>query len=210
MRTDELIQALARDVRSPAPRLEAQLWAAAALGGILSLLAFALALGPRDDLLTALAAPLFNAKVAVAVILAATAAFALPATARPGSAVRWGWVLPAPALVVLLAVADLLAHPADLWLSRLVGSNAYVCLTAIPLLALAPLLGLLIGLRSGAPTRPAMAGGLAGVLAGALAASLYAFHCADDSPLFVATWYSLAIVIVAGLGAAAGALILRW
>jgi hypothetical protein len=209
MRTDELIQVLARDVRSPAPRLEAQLWTAAALGSMLSLLAFALALGPRDDLITALSAPLFIGKVAVLVIFAATVASALPATARPGSALRWGRVLLAPVLVVLLATIDLGAYPADTWVSRLLGTNAYVCLTAIPLLALAPLLGLLLGLRSGAPTRPALAGGLAGVLAGALAASLYAFHCADDSPLFVATWYSLAILIVAGLGAATGALMLR-
>ena len=33
---------------------------------------------------------------------------------------------------------------------------------------------------------------------------LYAAHCTDDSPLFVATWYTLAIAI---LTAAAGA---RW
>ena len=31
------------------------------------------------------------------------------------------------------------------------------------------------------------------VLAGGIAATLYAAHCTDDSPLFVATWYTIAI-----------------
>ena len=50
----------------------------------------------------------------------------------------------------------------------------------------------------------------AGLLAGGLAATLYATHCTDDSPLFVAAWYSLAIAGVAALGALIGARWLRW
>lgn len=210
MSTDDLIRSLASDVRSTAPQLESRLIAATAAGGLPSLVSFAAALGPRGDLLHAFADPLFLAKVAVAVILAATTASVLPAIARPGAAVPLGRVVLAPALLMALTAIDLFAHPADTWLARLVGSNAWICLAVIPLLALAPLIGLLIGLRNGAPTRPALAGALAGVLAGALAASLYAFHCTDDSPLFVAAWYSLAILAVAGAGAIAGSLLLRW
>jgi len=44
----------------------------------------------------------------------------------------------------------------------------------------------------------------------ALAAALYALHCTDDSPLFVATWYSLAIAGVTVLGWAVGSRLLRW
>ena len=57
---------------------------------------------------------------------------------------------------------------------------------SLPLLAAA-----LIGLRHGAPTRPAVAGAIAGLLSAGLAATLYASHCTDDSPLFVATWYTI-------------------
>jgi hypothetical protein len=39
---------------------------------------------------------------------------------------------------------------------------------------------------------------------------LYAAHCSDDSPLFVATWYTLATALVAAIGALAGARFLRF
>jgi hypothetical protein len=51
---------------------------------------------------------------------------------------------------------------------------------------------------------------MAGLLAGGLAAALYAAHCPDDSPLFVAVWYTLALGIVVGVGAVAGRAVLRW
>ncbi|TIM59065.1 MAG: DUF1109 family protein, partial [Mesorhizobium sp.] len=65
-------------------------------------------------------------------------------------------------------------------------------------------------LRYGAPTRPVLAGAVAGLLAGGLAATFYAAHCFDDSPLFVATWYTIAIAILAALGAFGGRLLVRW
>jgi hypothetical protein len=65
-------------------------------------------------------------------------------------------------------------------------------------------------LRHGATTAPGLAGAVAGVLAAALSATLYATHCTDDSPLFVATWYTLAIALVAGIGALAGRRVLRF
>ena len=55
-----------------------------------------------------------------------------------------------------------------------------------------------------------MAGAVAGLLAGALAATLYATHCVDDSPLFVALWYTPAIVLIVVLGAIIGRRLLRW
>ena len=55
-----------------------------------------------------------------------------------------------------------------------------------------------------------MAGAVAGLVAGGVGATLYAMHCTDDSPLFVALWYSLAVALVALAGAAAGRWLLRW
>ena len=96
------------------------------------------------------------------------------------------------------------------WASRLVGSNAMICLPAIPLLSVAPLAAVLAILRRGAPASPVMAGAAAGLLAAASGAALYAFHCFDDSPLFVATWYTTAAIPVVLIGAAAGKRLLRW
>jgi hypothetical protein len=76
---------------------------------------------------------------------------------------------------------------------------------SLPLLAAA-----LLGLRHGAPTRPSVTGAVAGLLSAGLAATLYASHCTDDSPLFVATWYSIATALVAAVGALAGPRVLRF
>src|SRR5258708_8799527 len=43
-----------------------------------------------------------------------------------------------------------------------------------------------------------------------LAVTLYASHCTDDSPLFVATWYTIATVLVTAIGALAGSRVLRF
>ncbi|MEA2886540.1 MAG: hypothetical protein QOD11_900, partial [Bradyrhizobium sp.] len=95
-------------------------------------------------------------------------------------------------------------------MTRLVGSNSRTCLTAIPLLSLPLLAAALLALRHGAPTRPTVAGAFAGLLSAGLAATLYASHCTDDSPLFVATWYTLATALVTAIGALAGSKVLRF
>jgi hypothetical protein len=51
---------------------------------------------------------------------------------------------------------------------------------------------------------------VAGLLSAGLGATLYASHCTDDSPLFVATWYPLAIAMVTAVGAIAGRKMLRY
>ena len=94
--------------------------------------------------------------------------------------------------------------------TRLVGHNSRVCMTAIPLLSLPLLAAALIGLRHGAPARPALAGALAGMLSAGLAATLYAAQCTDDSPVLVATWYTIATAMVAAVGALAGSRLLRF
>ena len=46
--------------------------------------------------------------------------------------------------------------------------------------------------------------------AGGFSATLYALHCVDDSPLFVAAWYGLGTGLVAAAGAALGPKVLKW
>jgi hypothetical protein len=77
-------------------------------------------------------------------------------------------------------------------------------------LALAPLAAILLALRKGAPEQPLFCGAAAGLFAGALGAALYATHCWDDSPLFVAIWYPLGIAVSVLIGALAGSRLLRW
>jgi hypothetical protein len=212
MRTEELIGALAADHgrRSLAPGASLAL---AMLGGtLLVALAFALWIGPRPDFAAAAATIRFPFKFVLTLCLAAAALGAAARLARPEAALgRWRWaLLAAPALLALAVAAELLAMPAASWWPRLVGTNAGMCLTIIPLLSIAPLALALPALRRGAPTRPALAGAAAGLLAGGIAATFYAANCFDDSPLFVAAWYPLAIGLVALAGALIGTRALRW
>jgi hypothetical protein len=123
----------------------------------------------------------------------------------------WGWLLLIPAGILLAGMGCEMMKPQRLpMMTRLVGSNSRICLTAIPLMSLPLLAAALIGLRHGAPARPAVAGAIAGLLSAGLAATLYASHCTDDSPLFVATWYSIATALVTAIGALAGSKLLRF
>ena len=85
-----------------------------------------------------------------------------------------------------------------------------VCLTYVPLIGIGPLVIFLLALRHGAPERPAVAGAVAGLLAGGIAATFYAAQCTDDSPLFVATWYTIAIAALTLAGAACAHRFARW
>lgn len=212
MKTDDLIQAIAEDAtpRSlhPQRRLALALAGAVAAAAIL----FWLLLGPRGNAVASLAEPRFVLKFVVTLGLAATAVGLVRRLVRPGAAPGlWrSALLLAPGLLVIGIAGELLALPADGWLAALVGRNARICLTYIPLMGLAPLGLILLALRSGAPTRPAVAGAVAGLIAGGISAAFYASHCPDDSPLFVATWYVLAIGLLTALGALLGRHLLRW
>jgi len=212
MRTEELIGALVAD-HSPSrfrfARIFALSLAAAAIVGAIALFAF---IGVRSDLGSAVQSLRFLAKFAVTLGLFVAGVGLLRRLATPGAPVGYWRFAPLLALLVLVVavVLELFAAPAGSWGARLVGLNARACLLLIPLIAIGPLAILLLALRRGAPSRPALAGAVAGLVAGALAASFYATHCQDDSPLFVAVWYSLAIGVVALAGSALGSRLLRW
>jgi hypothetical protein len=111
---------------------------------------------------------------------------------------------------VAAVILELSVLPADLWRQNLVGRYSSACLFYIPLLSLAPLICFVWVLRRGAPDHAGMAGAAAGLAAGGLGAAIYAWHCPDDSPLFLATWYVLAIVGVTICGYLAGRRWLSW
>ncbi len=211
MNTDDFISVLAQDstVRWPFGRTLA---VATASGVAITGLAFFLGVGFRPDIAQALDTGRFLFKFLVTLALATMATGLIWRIARPGIPVgRWNWtLLAAPILLGGAVIVELLVMPESTWMSSLVGTNARHCLTLIPLLAIAPLICLLIALRQGAPARPGIAGAIAGLAASGIAASFYAASCTDDSPLFVATWYPIATVIVVLAGYLAGSRFLKW
>ena len=212
MDTDQLIRTLAADNAHRAPRVGALLTTGLLVAAPFSILIFATFLGVRPDVMTAMHNPFFDTKFAVTLSLAIPAIVISLHLSRPEALMRgWGWLLLLP--VGLLAVAigsEAMMAPAMPMTMRLVGKNSRWCMLAIPAMSLPLLAGALFGLRHGAPTRPAQAGALAGLLSAGLAATLYASHCTDDSPLFVATWYTIATAIVTAIGAAVGSRVLRY
>jgi hypothetical protein len=212
MDTDQLIRSLAAD-NAYQPRPVSFVLALALLAAApVSLLIFFAELGVRPDVMTAMHNPFFDLKFAVTLALASAAITVSLHLSRPGASLRgFGWLFLIPAGLLAAGIGGEMMLPQRLpMMTRLVGQNSKICMAAIPLMSLPLLIAALIGLRHGAPTRPAMAGAVAGLLSAGLAATLYASHCTDDSPLFVVTWYTIAAALVAAVGALLGARVLRF
>ena len=212
MKTDDLIGAIAQDGALPRSSVAMRMTGALAGGGLVAGVLFAHTLGLRPDIANALQTWRFPTKVLIALACFAAALWASVQLARPDAGRRKVlFVLALP--VAMLAVAmgwELLQSPVATWPARAIGSNSRLCVVSILELSIAPLVALLVALRAGAPSSPALAGAAAGLIAGGLAATLYAIHCFDDSPLFVALWYAPTVALVALVGSAISYRLLRW
>lgn len=213
MTTDDLIAALSHDVR-PVPRFAVgrRLAIGIAAGAAVSLLLIAATLGLRPDLWLAMQGGRFWMKWGYTVSLSAAACFATLRLARPdpGSLKRLWWIVVPVAALIAMAIGELSATPRGEWLAMWLGQSWRVCPWLVLVLAMPVFAGLLWSFRRLAPTRLRAAGAAAGLAAGAIAATVYCFHCPEVSALFVLTWYSLGILLAAGIGALVGPRVLRW
>lgn len=212
MDTDQLIRSLAVDGARRAKPVWLALGVALLAAAPMSIWFFFWKLGLRPDVMTAMYNPLFDLKFAVTASLAASAIAASVHLSRPeaspGGVV---WLLAIPIALLLAGIAyETTLSQLPPRMTRLIGSNSLICLTAVPVMSLPLLAASLMGLRHGAPSRPALTGAMAGLLSAGLAATLYASNCTDDSPLFVITWYSIATGAVAVTGALVGSRLLRY
>lgn len=213
MKTDALIAALSADAAPRGPSLRGGVLLALLGALVVAAAVLQASLGVRGDVAASLlGSARFGFKFVVTAALAATALNLALKLSRPGArlseAASGLWV---PALLLAAAVGlELLATPPASWEARMVGSNWLTCLTFGPLISLGPLALLLLALRRGAPQAPWRAGLVAGLAAGGIGTFFYAAHCPDNSPLFVALWYSIVVALMGGLGAALGSRLLRW
>lgn len=212
MRTDELIHALSADAATPPARLAPALRAAVVVAMVAAAVVFSMLLGVRPNAAESLHTLRFPMKFVVTILLAVTAGALVARLGRPGADLRAvrALIYAAPAVLAVAVATELVVTPPETWMSRLVGHNWWFCMVMVPTLSALPLVAVLAALRRSAPEAPATLGAMAGVFAGAIGATFYAAHCPDDSPLFVATWYTIAITIVAAAGAALGSRLLRW
>ena len=209
MKTDHLIDALVAD----SPVREAG-HPAITLGiGVLGAAILFLALfGIRSGWDTAHVLLATGFKLLFTLISFVTAYYALQGLARPVRETGVPWILPiALGVVVVGGISwDLASAGLVGWQTRLMGDTALRCLTLVTIFSFVPLLAFLLFLSRNAPLNAGRAGAVAGLAAAGIGASLHALGCPQDSPLFVLTWYSLAGVIVAGLGMVLARLTVRW
>jgi hypothetical protein len=212
MDTDRLIQTLAADNDHRPRSVNTQLAMALLVALPVAAAMLLVTLGIRPDFMSAMRNPFFDTKFAVTLGLAIPAIVISVHLSRPEAALgRWIWLLLlSPFILVAAIIAEMMVPQRMPMMMRMIGKNSMVCMAAVPVLSLPILAGALLALRQGAPSRPALAGALAGLMSAGLAATLYAAHCSDDSPLFVATWYTLATAAVTALGALIGGKVLRY
>lgn len=213
MKTEALIEALARGPVAATPRHAAQRQLAAIMAGAtVSAAAMLILLGPRPDLGSVILEPMFWMKLAFPLLLAVPALAALSRLGRPGEAAGRAWLVFAAILLAVeaAALAIVLMAPPGGRAALVVGRTAPTCVASIVLLALPILLAAVTVLRGMAPTRPRAAGLAAGLSAGALAAAVYALHCDESTLPFLAVWYVLGMAIPGALAAGTGPRLLRW
>jgi hypothetical protein len=212
MKTENLIQALAADLPTKPPTLARSVTLALLVSIPVAFALLLFVLHVRPDFWVALGKPRFLFKFVFTLGTFAAGLWLVARVSRPGT--KAGPALLACGAVLLLlagaVVAELLVLPSRDWMPSLVGTMAVPCITLVPMLSIVPLAAVLFALRSGAPDNPSAAGAAGGLLAGAIGATFYAPYCPNDSPLFVATWYVIAIAAVALAGSLIGRWALRW
>ncbi|MBL8349236.1 MAG: DUF1109 domain-containing protein [Burkholderiaceae bacterium] len=211
MKTDTLIEMLARDA-GPAPRaLAARRLSPAAAAGLLASAAIAV------SWFGAIPAPMFATavpwtKMVYAGALALAAGWLTARLSRPAAPVERAGSLTilVPSAMALFGGISLALTPAGARLDALLGHSWSTCPWSVLALSLPALAATLWAVRGLAPTRPRAAGFAAGLLAGSVGAFGYSLSCPEASPAFVAAWYTLGIAFTGGAGAVLGPGLLRW
>lgn len=211
MKTDALIDMLARDA-GPAPRaLVTRRLSPAAAAGLLISAAIAIAwFGAIPAQMFATAVPW--TKLAYAGSLALAAGWLTARLSRPVAPIAQPRRM---TVLVLLSMAlvgsvSLVSAPAGTRMDAVFGESWSTCPWSVLALSVPALAATLWAVRGLAPTRLRAAGFAAGLLAGSVGAFGYSLSCPEASPAFVAIWYTLGIAFTGAVGAALGPRVLRW
>lgn len=213
MKTDDLVSLLAADTLPVQPQAALRRLALALVAGLPLAAAFmVLEFGVRRDIGQAVLLPMFWLKLLFPAVLSAAALTVLQRLARPGVRLGGSWLgLVVPVLMLwALAAVGLASAPAELRAGLVMGQTWRTCSASIALISLPLFVAAFVALASLAPTRPAWAGACAGAMAGGAGAAIYALHCPELEPPFLAVWYVLGIAIPVLAGALIGPRLLRW
>ncbi len=185
----------------------AEIAAAGALAGVLMILLW---LDLRPDLPVAAAHAFFWIKAAYPAGVAGCALVAATwlARAKPGGVIALA-LAGAGACAMLIAAAVQASSMTPTALAALYWPNGALCLGDILVIA-APMLTLAVaGLRRVDLERPAATGFACGLFCGGVAGTIDGLHCWEGSYAFVGVWFTLAMLVSGGIGAAAITLLAR-
>lgn len=213
MKTDDLIDRLAADLRPIHPMALGRLLVFCLLPGlILSAAMIFFGHGLRPDLAQAIVTPAFWVKSIYPLALALIGLCALMVVARPGGVPRSAGLA---SLLLYLAVAAL-----GLWQLHVSTSNNYpnlifgisywLCPFIILAAAVPVYAALILFLRRAAPTHINLTGFVVGLTAGAVGAWTYSWGCIENGLPFVAIWYTSGIVLSGLIGRCLSPRLIRW
>lgn len=211
MKTEELIQELASAPQPGSPVSKAAaLLAAAFCGVVITVVGVVGFMGLRHDwshALTPMVLKIGYGLLAACLLIPLALHAAGPNVRLKNSAVA---IFLLPVIAISITWIGLTTAPNQsrwtLWLNGgATGCIACIAALAVPIGAI-----LMLTARRFAPTRLTLAGAALGALAGALAVIPYSLNCQIDSAPYVATWYGLAILFCALIGAVLGSRFLRW
>ena len=193
----------------------------ATLATVACLLLLVAILGVRPGFLDQLSAPyvpfklafIFSAGLYALLHMRQTISLFTPPVLIPRVYMQWILAAIAAALLLILGLEIWRVSQSSFltsFLAAWIGEDALVCITAIPLMAAPIAFPLFLQARQGAPMYPGRAGMSLGLVAAAISATIYTLHCPNDSPLYVISWFGLAMGISALLGYMAGRKWLSW
>ena len=213
METEALIERLADGLQPTPPRAgEWRMAIGIGIGSLVSVVLIVLTVGVNPALDQVVRHYAFWVKWAYALSLGALALGLVRTLGRPDGRIhRSLWLFAVPvAILAAIGVAEMAQVPPAHWLAMWLGESWLVCPWLILAASMPLFIGLLWSFRRMAPTRLGLAGAAAGLASGALGAMVYCLHCPEMSAIFVLTWYTLGILLAAGLGALLGPRLLRW
>ena len=213
MKTDDLISMLATGVDAVDGHVAERRYAKAiALGATGAAILMVMLLRVRADLVEAALLPMFWVKLGFVGSLLGAGLFASMRLSRPGAQLAAVPVFLALPVLVMWALAAyvLVTAGTDLRMTLLLGETWKSCPFLIAMLSLPVFVAVIWAMKGLAPTQPRWAGFAAGLLSGATAALVYCLHCPESAAPFVGLWYTLGMLIPAGLGASLGRWLLRW
>lgn len=213
MRTDDLAELLARNADLERVSRPSRWWSGAVVGAALAtLLLMLVSLGLQPNLDRMLVSPAWWGKAGFGLAVAAAGLLSIVSLARPSGGRPWMIVLALSPLLVLwgFAVVQLLTAAPAAREALLLGRTWRECSLRVGGLSIPAFIAAILVLRQMAPTRLRAAGAAAGLFAGGIGAAVYALHCPEIEPAFVAVWYVLGVLIPVTIGVVAGRRLLSW